>query len=500
MQQPNILFFCADELTRSALGCYGADYIQSPTLDALARSGTRFAQHYTNSPLCVPSRGSMITGRYVHQVGCWDNGHPYDGKPKGWAHFLRDAGYRTVSIGKNHFRSLDDDNGFDLELLPMHVRWGIGDIFGMLRKEGATYRNLDAAGSDSKQESGAAPAFGPAMMAATAGPGESNHTDYDRRITEAACDWLRGNGGSGAKQPWAVYVSYVAPHFPLTAPEKFYRLYENFDAPMPYHYRDAERPTHPAIQNLMRVWNYDDFFDPQTVIKARRAYYALITFLDHNIGKVLNAMREAGNAKDTLVIFTSDHGEMLGNKSIWSTSAMYEDSVGVPLIVSGPGFEAGRTIETPTSHVDLAPTVVKAGAGSFNPADWVGSDLAALASRTADPERPIFSEYHAGGSDTGFFMLRKGRYKYIVYVDYDPELFDLRTDPLEGRNLAQDAAYAAVVEDMDSALRKIVDPTAANAAAFASQALRIAKHGGHDAVRRRGHPGEHSLDRRLGIE
>jgi choline-sulfatase len=498
MQRPNILFFCADELTRGALGCYGADYIKTPIIDCLARSGTRFACNYSNSPLCVPSRGSMITGRYVHEVGCWDNGHPYHGTPKGWAHQLREAGYRTISIGKNHYRSLNDDNGFDKELLPMHVRWGIGDIFGMLRKEGATYRNLgNAASGKTQEDSNSAPLFGPAMMAATAGPGESNHTDYDRRITGAVCDWLAGN--AACDEPWALYISYVSPHFPLTAPQEFYRLYADLTPPAPYHYSAAERPTHPAIQNLMRIWNYDDFFNDAKLVEARRSYYALISFLDHNIGTVIKALNEATPNRETLLVVVSDHGEMLGNKGIWSTSAMYEDSVGVPLIISGPGFPVGRVVETPTSNIDLAPTLVAAGGGKADGA-WRGGNLGELAARPEVLNRVVFSEYHAGGSDTAFFMLRKGKYKYIAYVGYPPELFDLSVDPREGHNLAEDMRYAAIRRDLDAELRTIVDPDAVNAAAFAAQAATIEKHGGVEAVRRRGHPGEHSLDRKLGVE
>jgi choline-sulfatase len=295
-------------------------------------------------------------------------------------------------------------------------------------------------------------------------------------------------------------VSYVSPHFPLRAPQRFYDLYQNLNVPWPYHYAEAERSDHPAIKNLMEIWNYDDFFDEATVIKARRAYYGLISYLDYNVGLVRKAAAELSGQDNTVVILTSDHGEMLGNKGIWSTSAMYEESAGVPLIAAGPGFSQGKVVETLTSHVDLAPTLLTAAGAPLIASEWRGKALQDIASLPTDQGRVIFSEYHAGGSNTAFFMICKGRYKYIVYVGYTPELFDLIDDPHEGHNLAANPEFSHVVRELDSELRRIVDPEAVNRNAFATQSATIEKHGGRDAVRRRGHPGEHSLDRHLGYE
>jgi len=485
MSRPNILFICADEHTRWALGCYGARQIKSPHLDSLARHGTRFSNAYTNSPLCVPARATLMTGEFVHKIRCWDNGHPYHGMPPGWAHRLRAAGYHTASIGKNHFRSTADDNGFDIEELPMHVRHGIGDLFGMLRKQAAPYPGAQAA-------SGSINAVrGPAIMADAAGAGESNHTRFDRAITDTACNWLHGRKAGGA--PWALYVSFVAPHFPLIAPEAFYNLYPHERISLPMHYAAAERPQHPVVQALTRIWNFDDFFDNGKILRARAGYYGLISFLDDNIGRILAALGKA--REDTFIIYTSDHGEMLGNKGIWSTSALYEDSVGVPLILSGPGVAKGHVSETPVSHIDVMPTLLDvAGAGEGS---GPGRSLLTM---PHDPDRVVLGEYHAGGSITGCFMLRRGRWKYHYYVGHAPELFDLAADPHESIDLARDPAYTHILGECETALRSLVDPEAVDAMAFADQRDTLTRHGGAEAVRRRGHPGEHTLDRMLGTE
>lgn len=492
MAQPNIIVICSDEHTRSALGCYGSDIIKSPNLDALARRGARFERAYSTSPLCVPSRASLATGKLVHEIGAWDNGHPYHGVPRGWAHALRDAGWHVTSIGKNHYRSINDDNGFTEELLPMHVRDGIGDLFGMLRKEGAQYPT-ERVGSPNAETV----VRGPAVMAEVAGAGESNHTEYDRLITEEACKWLR-NPERRSGKPWALYVSFVSPHFPLMAPEEFYRLYDEDKVPLPVDYEEAARSAHPVVQAMMKMWNYDDFFDSAKLRRAICGYYGLISFLDHNIGRILDAAGATGNLNDMHVVYLSDHGEMLGRKGMWSTSAMFEPSIGVPYILAGPMVSAGRVVNTEVSHIDFAPTMLHL-AGLPSKRGWSGRSLVEIAG-SPDTERTAFSEYHAGASITGCFAIRRGRWKYTEYVGYSPELYDLEADPNESANLAGNARFADVEKACRGWLREIADPEAVTEAAFADQAETVKRFGGVEKVIARGHPGEHALDRRLGFE
>jgi choline-sulfatase len=244
------------------------------------------------------------------------------------------------------------------------------------------------------------------------------------------------------------------------------------------------------------VWNFDDHFDTAKVRRARAGYYGLVSFLDANIGQILKALEDVGATANTFIVYTSDHGEMLGNKGIWSTSALYEESVGVPLILSGPNVAPGAVVDELVSHVDLVPTLLHA-AGDASGRNVGRSLLGALDSFAG---RTVMSEYHAGGSITGCFMLRMGRWKYHHYVGFEPELYDLEQDPAESFDLGKDRAFAAVRTDCEAALRDIVNPETANARAFAEQAATIERYGGAEAVRRRGHPGEHSLDRRLGVE
>lgn len=481
MEKSNVLLILSDEHTRDALGCYGSGFIRTPNLDRLAAAGTRFTAAYTASPLCVPARSSLATGRYVFDTHCWDNGHPFEGAMTSWSSRLRESGHRTVAIGKLHYRDSRPANGFSEEILPMHVRYGIGDIFGLLRKDPPSYGKI------------------PASLAAEAGPGESNHTEYDREITAAACRWLRTEAPKHGSDPWVLFVSFVAPHFPLIAPKRYFDLYPLDRVPWPRRYAEEERPKHPVIQALCRSWNYDDYFDEKRVRVARAAYYGLCSYLDDNIGQVLAALEDAGLAENTRIVYSSDHGEMLGNRGIWSTSVMYEESVGVPMILSGPGLPRGRTVATVVSGVDLYPTLVEL-AGEARTVDeraLPGRSLVGIAEGQA-PQRTVISEYHAGGSITGYFMARVGKWKYVHYVGYPPQLFDLEADPFEDHDLGASPEHAEVRAMCEAKLRSVVDPEAVNAQAFAEQAATLARHGGEEAVRKRGHPGEHSRDRALG--
>jgi len=467
MQPSNILFIMSDEHSRRVLGCYGHPMVRTPNLDTLADRGVRFTDAYCNSPICVPSRASFATGRYVNDIRFWDNGIPYDGTVPSWGHRLRAAGHAAVSIGKLHFRSSDDDNGFTEEIMPLHVVEGIGDLSGMIRKD-MPPREVSL------------------LMAEEAGPGDSDYQQYDEAITETAIAWLREKAKRQTR-PWVIFVSLVCPHFPLISRPEYYSLYPEDRVPWPLMYEPHQRPTHKFIKEMNETIIYDRAFDETRVRRAIAAYFGMVTFLDHNIGRLITALNESGLSDSTRVIYTSDHGDNLGNRGLWGKSNLYEDAAGVPMIMAGPGIPEGIVCYEPVSLVDGFPTIL-AGVGLKPlPEDRTlpGRNLFEVARGRARPGR-VMSEYHAVGAPTGAFMIRKGDFKYVHYVGMPPQLFDLAGDPLEQRDLGQVPGYGGLVADCERALRAIVDPDAADALAHADQAARIAAFGGREAVLARG--------------
>ena len=465
MTASNVLIIMSDEHTRSVMGAYGNELAQTPTLDDLANRGVRFANAYTPSPICIPARASFATGTQVFEHRCWSSAEPYYGQQQSWMHRLRDRGHAVVAIGKQHYRSAEDDTGFSEQLLPMYLaNDGKGWPQGLQRKPMADF-----------------PAA--AELAAVLGPGETSYTQYDRDITAAAVDWLQRRSREDSK-PWVLFVSFICPHFPLSAPQRFYDMYRDVELPAAYDRDAARRLRHPVIDAMRQFWNYADYFDPDSEREGLRNYYGLCSFLDDNVRQVLNALEQAGHADDTRIIYTSDHGDMIGNHGIWAKSYMYEDSVGIPLTCTGPGILPAVN-PTPVSLTDLAATVELAVYGEIRePAgSWQSRPLQEFIDKP-EPERPILSEYHDGGSPCGFYMLRQGPWKYVYFAEGHPALlFNVDEDPRELTNLANDSGQAAIVDMLHRQLLQILDPEEVNRQAFADQARKIEELGGLEAIR-----------------
>ncbi len=464
----NLLVIMSDEHNPKALGCYGHPFVETPNLDRLAARGTRFSSAYCTSPVCIPARASFAVGKYIYQMGYADNADAYDGRVPSWHHKLRDKGHQVVSIGKLHFRQPGEDHGFSEEIIPMHIIEGKGDLMGLVR-------------SDLPVRKGAY------KMANLAGPGESQYTFYDREIAARAQVWLRETAQQYADKPWVLFVSFVAPHFPLTAPpEHFYKYYDR-DLPLPKLYARHERPDHPYLKDYRGSFNYDDYFDEVKLKKALAGYYGLCSFLDENIGHVLQALEDAGFADDTRVLYTSDHGDNLGSRGMWGKSTMFEEAAGVPLIMAGPDIPVGRVVDTPVSHVDAYPFILEA-VGEAEPAllkGYPGVSLNALA-QGEKPKRNVLVEYHGMGSTTGAFMIRERQYKYVFYVDYPPQLFDLAADPEELNDLAANPRYRDVLEECHQRLLAMCDPVAVDRCIKQRQAELLQAHGGREKVIERG--------------
>lgn len=471
MEPKNLLIIMSDQHSRTSMGCYGHPLVQTPNLDSLARRGTRFTACWTPSPVCIPARASFATGKYIHQIGFWDNADPYDGSIPSWHHHLRETGHHVASVGKLHFRSDDDDCGFSETIVPMQVIEGKGDLMGLIRDDlpvrGAAYK-----------------------MARMAGPGESPYTQYDRQIAASAQIWLRQEAPKYRDKPWVLFVSFVSPHYPLTAPpDHFYRYFDDPGLPMPSFYDPSERPDHPFVRDYATAFNFDDYFKtPDDVRRAVAGYYGLCSFMDEQAGKVLDALSAVGLSNDTRIVYTSDHGDALGKRGLWGKSTLYEETCGVPLIVAGAGIPEGRVIDTPANLVDIYPFIIdcvgESGRRMVTP-DHPGVSVARLANGE-QPERTVLSEYHGMGSTTGAFAIRHGQYKYIHYAKYLPQLFDLAADPDEAHDLSADPKFSDVLAACEAKLRAMLSPEAVDARAKKRQAEQLERYGGREAVIARG--------------
>ena len=460
-QAENILFLMTDEHQAAALSCAGHGIVKTPNLDRLAARGTRFTNAYTPCPICVPARAAVATGRYVHQCGYWDNAHGYDGRLPSWGHRLGEAGADCISIGKLHYRSTDDPTGFAQEILPMHIQDGIGQVWGSVRNPLPPSRDMRE-------------------MLGHIGAGQSSYNRFDIKVADEAAAWLEQRPADAA--PFAAFVSFVAPHFPLTVDQAYLDLYPAEDMPLPDLHPDRGYGLHPWVARMNDIESSDATLGTDARRReAIAAYYGLCSFVDDQIGRVLDALEHSPFADNTLIIYTSDHGEVLGRRGRWGKSLLYGEATRIPMILAGPGLSQGELCETPVSLLDVPPTMTAALGLDADP-NWVGQSLLDIMNSEDDPNRLIFSEYHACMSPTGGFMLTDARWKYHYYVDYPPELFDLKADPAEAHNLAADPAYQAILARMHTQLLAICDPVTVDAEAKADQDRLVERFGGPAAA------------------
>ena len=322
-----------------------------------------------------------------------------------------------------------------------------------------------------------------ADLAKSIGPGESSYTRYDRDIADKTVAWLHAQANRQQDRPWVLFSSFIAPHSPLISPPEFYSLYDPAAIPLP---KQAAGPLHPWIRAWNDCYRFDSHFESDAQRRiAIASYYGLCSFLDHNVGRILHALETSGLAQNTRVIFLSDHGDNLGSRSLWGKSTMYEESAGVPLLMAGPGVPAGKRVQTPVSHVDCYPTVLQS-VGMRAPDGLAGRSLLEIAGEPADPGRVVLSEYHAAGSVSAAYMLRRGAHKYIHYTGYAPELFDLHQDPEELHDLAGRPESAPILAEFHRHLHGLFDPVAVDQRAKRDQAELIARHGGVERILQRG--------------
>lgn len=470
LKPANLLFIMSDEHQARAMGCAGHPIVKTPNLDRLAARGTRFTNAYTNSPICVPARASFATGQYVHSIGYWTNAHPYEGAVESWGHRLLAAGHKCDSIGKLHYRFETDPCGFEQMIIPLNVVDGIGALRQAIKDP-------------------IAPPPSASRFASEIGSGDSSYQKYDREITERTCQWLRDRAdGADDAKPWMLFSSHVCPHYPLVARQEFLDLYDVAAMPMPKGH-DATTTYHPWFEEMRKATNDDVHFTDDSRRLGIACYYALCSFVDANVGRILDTLDETGLAATTRVIYVSDHGENLGARGMWGKSNMYEESVAIPMIAAGPGIPVSKTCDTAVSLVDGYATILHGlGAGDdAAEATHPGRSLFAIANEDTDPQRVVFSEYHAMGAVSAGFMIRMGKWKYNVYAGFEhPELYDLEADPEEGSDLGRDPGCADVRAQLDAELRRICDPEEVEARSKSDQQALVEKYGGRDAVIARG--------------
>ena len=415
----------ADQLAPQSLPIYGHPQVKTPNLKRFAEESIVFENAYSNFPLCVPARMSMLSGRYAHNIGVWDNASEMSAATPTISHYLRREGYIASLVGKMHFIGPDQLHGYNerltTDIYPSNFAWTPDWVKGeSFRPTGINMRAVVDAGVCVR----------------------SLQIDYDDEVEHSGVQKIY-DLARFTKDPFFLTVSFTHPHSPFVTTQKYWDLYDHEQIEMP-----AVPPI--ALQDLdeMSRWlHYAHAADKHTITQehirtARHAYYGMISYIDDKFGSLIDALTETGLLEDTIVLFTSDHGEMLGERGMWYKQCFFEWSARVPLIVRYPKeFKASR-VNNLVSLVDLLPTIMDCASGKeftgfVSPID--GRSLINLLSGSSlKDENFVVSEYTGEGVIAPCRMVRWDNYKYIYTHGYEPLLYDLKEDPNELNNLSGD--------------------------------------------------------------
>jgi choline-sulfatase len=315
------------------------------------------------------------------------------------------------------------------------------------------------------------------------GEGSAPYQNYDQDVTAEAVKWLK-NEAPKQDQPWVLLVSYASPHPPFSVPKRFLDMYPIEDVPMPVQWDGASRPDHPALNHTRRLDWLEEPFSEDLIRRTVAGYCGLVSHVDEQIGEVMEAARTLGMMDDTRILYTSDHGEAAGNHGLLGKTTLYEHSLGVPLLMSGPGIPEGQMIKEVVSHVDLFDTVLESTGCPTGTPDHIrfGGSLWPMIEDTP-MDRLGFAEVHVKSTKNAAFMVRDGDMKLTFHVGAPSQLFDLGKDPLETNDLVDDQSYAETLLRLQQELRRIVDPDATNVRAKTDQLAHALKHGGPKAIR-----------------
>lgn len=426
----NILLLQVDQLTASKLKCYGDPVSVSPNISHLANQGSVFEQAYSNFPLCAPSRFSMLSGRLASNIGVYDNGSEFYSSIPTIPHFLAYSGYQTCLVGKMHFVGADQLHGYEsrltTDIYPADFGWA-GDWTEIRQRHSNDLRSFTQAGICLRN---------PQM-------------EYDEEVTHRARRKLYDLARENDDRPFFLTVSFTHPHDPYQCPQEYWDLYPHHEIPMPTTGVLPDQLQDPYSMRLMQQYGLDkEQLEEELVRTARHAYYGSISYIDQQIGSLLKTLVETGFERDTTIILTSDHGDMLGERGLWYKKSFFEDSVRVPLIIHKPGVSPSR-IHTPVSLMDLLPTLIEIASTKSEAPDVAdtleGNSLVQLMHGQEDnAQRVVYSENLAEGAMAPILMVRNNRFKYVCSAIDPEQLFDLSSDPMELNNLAGNPEYQTI--------------------------------------------------------
>lgn len=430
--RPDILLIMSDQHNAACAGFAGDPLARTPHLDALAKRGTVFENAYTSCPLCVPARASFLTGRMPSEVSVFTNMDSYAPDFPTFAHAASMAGYRTVLCGRMHFIGPDQKHGFAERLGGdiCHFAWGI---------EPDEVESLTP--------------FGKPMAARHClelyGKGNSPVLDYDAHICRTAVERL----GQADDRPLLMVVGLFSPHSPYIVPDPEFSSYRK-RVSLPNSRLCGDTRVHPAVCHKQQPADDDCMLD------VRAAYYGMIERMDCEIGKVLDAWeaRQQKTGQSGIALYTSDHGDQIGERDLYGKQTFYEGSARIPLIAAGAGIPVSHTVAQPVGMLDFFPTLCR-WAGAPVPATVHGRCLQDIWDGSA-PDDGVISEFvdQINGHPVAGAMIRKGEWKLIHYDGYDADdlLFRMPEDPEERKN--EKEQFPETYEMLLAALRMAWDP------------------------------------------
>ena len=470
--RPNILLIMADQLAAQALSMYGNRVCKTPNLDKLAAEGLVFDNCYTNFPLCVPARASMLSGRLAANIDAFDNACELPASVPTMAHYLRSAGYRTILSGKMHFIGPDQVHGFNERLTT--------DVYPSTFKWIADWN--------------AGPQFVPSGTALNgvveSGPSiRTMQEDFDDEVAYQSVQKIYDLAREPEQQPFFLLTSFTNPHTPFTCSDTYWDRYDP---------QEIDKPAVPEIAFEDLDYHSKALFfahgrhrhrlREEDLRRARHGYYGMISYIDDKIGSLLEALDQTGLRDNTLIIFISDHGEMLGERGLWFKQHFWDWSARVPMIFNMPGTVAARHCDKVVSLVDLLPTLLDIADASYDQKNLSqfkldGRSLAGTFSGKHEncPDLAI-CDYLAIGPCVPCRMVRKGRYKLYYTHGHPNMLFDMVDDPNELNNIAGQAAYRETESELQSICFENWNPDGLTERIVESQTQRklIASATGHD--------------------